>query len=416
MKVLVVGGGGREHAIIKELVKSDKVDTVICAPGNGGIADIAECFDVKAADIDGQCRLAVEQKADYVVVAPDDPLALGLVDRLEALGIPAFGPRANAAALEASKVFSKSLMKRYNIPTARYEVFSEPDEAIGYIRRTGAPLVVKADGLALGKGVYMCRTAEEGEDAVISLMKDAVFGASGRSVVIEEWLEGPEVTVLCFSDGDTLAEMPSSQDHKRAYDGDEGPNTGGMGAFSPSPHYTGEIAARCKREIFTPTLNALKSEGIEYKGVIYFGLMLTKDGPKVIEYNARFGDPETQCILPRLKSDLFEIFLATTYGGLDKLKIEWDGRPACCIVLASGGYPGKYSTGYVIEGLEESGGSVYHAGTKKEDGRYVTSGGRVLGITALGDGLKAARDLAYSYVKPISFKDMHYRRDIGKGF
>ncbi|MGI6577484.1 MAG: phosphoribosylamine--glycine ligase [Eubacteriales bacterium] len=415
MKVLVVGGGGREHAIIYKLNQSPAVSKILCAPGNGGISEIAQCFDVKASDIDGQCRLALEQKVDFVVVAPDDPLALGLVDRITALGIPAFGPTAAAAEIESSKSFAKGLMRKYGIPTADYAVFSEMDDALKYVRSKGAPIVVKCDGLALGKGVVVCHTISEAEEAVTSMMSDGIFGDSGNTVVIEEYMTGPEVTVLCFSDGKTLLAMPSSQDHKRAYDGDMGPNTGGMGSISPSPFYTPEIERRCLEEIFIPTLRAMEQEGRPFKGVLYFGLMLTADGPKVIEYNARFGDPETQAVLVRLESDLFEIMSAVVEGTLENVKVKWSPKAACCVVLASGGYPAGYKTGYKISGLENSSGIIFHAGTKKiVDGSYVTAGGRVLGITALGDTLNDAVGAAYEAVQPISFEAMHFRRDIGK--
>lgn len=418
MKVLVVGGGGREHAIVWKLSQSPKVSEIICAPGNGGIAKYARCFpDVKATDLDGQCRLAVDEKVDFAVVAPDDPLSLGLVDRLAELGIPAFGPTASAAIIESSKAFSKSLMQKYGIPTARFKTFTDVEPAIAYVREEGAPIVVKADGLALGKGVVVCQTVEEAENAVKSMMSDGVFGKAGSTVVIEEYLTGPEVTVLCFADGRTFLPMPSSQDHKRAYDGNRGPNTGGMGAISPSPHYTPEIEKRCVEEIFIPTLRAMELEGRPFKGVLYFGLMLTPQGPRVIEYNARFGDPEAQAVLVRLESDLFDIMAACVNGKLSGLDVKWNDKASCCVVLASGGYPGKYSTGYDISGLEESDGIVFHAGTKLKPGtssEYVTSGGRVLGVTALGDSLPDAIEAAYKAVEPIKFENMHLRRDIGR--
>lgn len=415
MKVLVVGSGGREHAIIYKLRQSPAVSEILCAPGNGGISEIARCFDVKATDIDGQCRLALEQEVDFVVVAPDDPLALGLVDRLTELGIPAFGPTAAAAKIEASKSFAKNLMRKYGIPTANYAVFSDMDAALKHVRAKGAPIVVKCDGLALGKGVVVCHTVEEAEDAVTTMMSGSVFGSSGRTVVIEEYMTGPEVTVLCFADGKTLLPMPSSQDHKRAYDDDMGPNTGGMGSISPSPFYTPEIERRCHEEIFIPTIRAMEREGCPFKGVLYFGLMLTADGPKVVEYNARFGDPETQAILVRLESDLFEIMRAAADGNLDDVGIKWNPKAACCVVLASGGYPAAYRTGYRISGMDRSSGIIFHAGTRKtEDGSYVTAGGRVLGVTALGDDLDGAVRAAYEAVGPIEFEDMHFRRDIGR--
>lgn len=428
MKVLVVGGGGREHAIVWKLSQSPKVTEIICAPGNGGIAGLARCFpDVKATDLDGQCRLAVVEKVDFVVVAPDDPLSLGLVDRLNELGIPAFGPRANAAIIESSKAFSKSLMQKYGIPTARFNTFTDMESAIAYVRKEGAPIVVKADGLALGKGVIVCKTVEEAESAVRSMMSDGAFGKAGSIVVIEECLTGPEVTVLCFADGKTFLPMPSSQDHKRAYDGNRGPNTGGMGAISPSPYYTPEIEKRCVEEIFIPTLKAMEQEGRPFKGVLYFGLMLTPQGPKVIEYNARFGDPEAQAVLVRLESDLFDIMKASVDGTLSDISVKWSDKASCCVVLASGGYPGRYSTGFNISGIEKSDGIVFHAGTKLAGSEaspkdstsndlpeYITAGGRVLGVTALGDTLPAAIDAAYRAVEPIKFENMHFRHDIGR--
>ena len=355
---------------------------------------------------------------DFVMVAPDDPLALGMVDALEQAGIPAFGPRANAAVIEASKAFSKELMKKYRIPTAQYETFTDLGQALACIREQGAPIVVKADGLALGKGVVVASTVEEAETAVREMMEDKKFGASGSTVVIEECMVGPEVTVLAFCDGEHLVPMLSSQDHKRAYDGSQGPNTGGMGAFCPSPKYTPEIAERCMKEIFLPTVAALKAEGRPFKGVIYFGLMLTKDGPKVVEYNARFGDPETQPILSMLDTDLMDIFQACVDGALDQVDIKWKSGAACCLVLASGGYPVSYQSGFPITGLAEAealGAAVFHAGTKKSDsGEVLTAGGRVLGVTATGATLEEAIDRAYAAAKPISFQDMHFRTDIGK--
>ena len=418
MKVLVVGGGGREHAICWKLAQSPKVTELYCAPGNGGIAQVAQCVPIKATDVDKMVRWAKENAMDFVMVAPDDPLALGMVDALEAVGIPAFGPRANAAIIEASKAFSKELMKKYRIPTAQYETFTDLDKALTYIRKQGAPIVVKADGLALGKGVVVAATVEEAETAVREMMEAKKFGASGSTVVIEECMMGPEVTVLAFCDGVHLVPMLSSQDHKRAYDGNQGPNTGGMGAFCPSPKYTPEIAERCVKEIFQPTVNALKAENRPFKGIIYFGLMLTKDGPRVVEYNARFGDPETQPILSMLDTDLMDIFQACVDGTLDKIDIKWKSGAACCLVLASGGYPVSYKSGYPISGLMEAetlGATVFHAGTKKSDsGEILTAGGRVLGVTATAPSLEAAIAKAYAAVKPISFQDMHFRTDIGK--
>ena len=417
MKVLVVGGGGREHAICWKLAQSPKVTELFCAPGNAGIAEVATCVPVKATDVEGMVAWAKENAMDFVMVAPDDPLALGMVDALEAAGIPAFGPKANAAIIEASKAFSKELMKKYNIPTAQYETFTELDKALAYIRQQGAPIVVKADGLALGKGVVVAATVEEAETAVREMMEDKKFGASGSTVVIEECMVGPEVTVLAFCDGEHLVPMLSSQDHKRAYDGNQGPNTGGMGAFCPSPNYTPEIAQECMDKIFLPTVAALKAEGRPFKGVIYFGLMLTEKGPRVVEYNARFGDPETQPLLSMLDTDLLEIFQACVNGTLDQVDVKWKEGAACCIVLASGGYPVSYKSGYPISGLEEAGKSavVFHAGTKRnEQGEIVNAGGRVLGVTAIGGSLDEAISNAYAAAKPITWTDMHFRTDIGK--
>ena len=417
MKVLVVGSGGREHAIVWALSKSPRVTELYCAPGNAGIAQQATCVPVGATDVDAMVNWAKENKMDFVVVAPDDPLALGMVDALEQAGIPAFGPRKNAAIIEASKAFSKELMRKYHIPTAKYSTFTDMDEAIAYIREQGAPIVVKADGLALGKGVTVAATVEEAVDAVKAMMEDNKFGASGSTVVIEECMTGPEVTVLCFADGEHISPMPSSQDHKRAYDGNQGPNTGGMGAISPTPSYTPEIAERCRKEIFEPTMAAMKAEGRPFQGVIYFGLMLTPEGPKVVEYNARFGDPECQALLMRLDTDLMDIFEACVRGTLDQLDIRWKGEAACCLVLASGGYPLSYEKGKVITGLENvQDAVVFHAGTAEKDGQIVTNGGRVLGVTALGADLDTAIQNAYQAAKPIHFDQMHFRTDIGHAF
>ena len=417
MKVLVVGGGGREHAICWKLAQSPKVTELYCAPGNAGIAQTARCIPIKATDVEEMVRWAKENAMDFVMVAPDDPLALGMVDALEAAGIPAFGPRKNAAVIEASKAFSKELMKKYRIPTAKYETFTDMSAALAYVEQQGAPIVVKADGLALGKGVTVASTVEEAKSAVRGMMEEGRFGRSGATVVIEECMTGPEVTVLAFCDGEHLACMPSSQDHKRAYDGNQGPNTGGMGAISPSPNYTPEIAQRCMEEIFLPTVAALKAEGRPFQGVIYFGLMLTPQGPKVVEYNARFGDPETQAVLSLLDSDLMDIFERCVSGTLDRADIRWKEGAACCLVLASGGYPVQYQSGFPISGLEEAGrsASVFHAGTKAgENGQVLTAGGRVLGVTALGGTLEQAISNAYAAAEPISFQDMHFRRDIGR--
>ena len=417
MKVLVVGGGGREHAIVWALSKSRKVDQLFCAPGNGGIAALAECIPIKATDVEVMVAWAVSHAIDFVVVAPDDPLALGMVDAMEAAGIPAFGPRANAAIIEASKVFSKNLMAKYHIPTAKYNTFTDMDAALSYVREQGAPIVVKADGLALGKGVIVAQTVAEAENAVRSMMADKRFGEAGTRLVIEACMTGPEVTVLAFCDGEHVVPMPSSQDHKRAFDGNKGPNTGGMGAISPSPNYTPEVAERCMKEIFLPTVAALKAEGRPFHGVLYFGLMLTPDGPKVVEYNARFGDPECQAVLSLLESDLLDIMLSCREGTLDRADLRWRDAAACCVVLASGGYPGRYQTGLPISGLEEAeqSAAVFHAGTRRlEGGQLVTSGGRVLGVTTVGNTLDEAIEAAYAAAEHISFQDMHLRRDIGR--
>lgn len=417
MKVLVIGGGGREHAVCKKLSESKDVTQILCAPGNAGIAQVARCIpEVKATDVEGIVALAKNEKVDFVCVTPDDPLALGCVDRLEEEGIPAFGPTAYAAQMEASKIFSKNLMRKYGIPTAKCEIFTEMDKALAYLDTQKAPIVVKADGLALGKGVVVAATIEEAKNAVIEMMEGGKFGKSGARVLIEECMVGREVTVLCFCDGKTIRPMPASQDHKRVFDGDKGLNTGGMGAFAPSPLYTEEIAERTEKEILIPTLNAMNSEGFTFKGVLYVGLMLTKDGPKVVEYNARFGDPETQAVLPLLESDLFAIMRAVREGRLAETDIRWKKESAACIVLASGGYPEKYESGKLISGLEDAeaaGATVYHAGTKKTDAGYVTAGGRVLGVTALGDTLADAVHSAYAAAEKIHFEGAHMRRDIG---
>jgi len=417
--ILVVGGGGREHAIVKKLSESPRAGKIYAAPGNAGIAGLAECLPIKATELDKLVAAAKEIGAGMVFVAPDDPLTLGLVDMLEAEGIPSFGPRKNAAILEGSKVFSKGMMKKYGIPTAAYEVFSKPADALEYIKNQNKyPTVIKADGLALGKGAIIANDLNEAEAAVKSIMEDRIFGESGNNVVVEEFLTGPEVTVLSFTDGKTVKQMVSSQDHKRVYDDDKGPNTGGMGAFAPSPLYTPELAARCEREIFLPTVDAMNKEGRTFLGVIYFQLMITAEGPKVIEYNARFGDPETQAVLPLLDTDLINIIDAVNAGTLDTLDIKWKNAAAACVVLASGGYPVKYETGFEISGLDsfnpEENITVYHAGTKFKDDKYVTGGGRVLGVTAVAPTLTNAIDNAYKAVSKISFEGMHYRNDIGR--
>ncbi len=418
MKILMVGGGGREHALIRKLLESEKVEKVYCAPGNGGISCDAECFSVGATDIDGMVSLAKELKVDCVFVAPDDPLAAGMVDAMEKEGIRAFGPRANAAIIESSKVFSKNLMKKYSIPTAGYEVFENSKDALSYIKEQNKyPVVVKADGLALGKGVIIAQNEAEAEDAVHTIMDDKKFGASGNKVVIEEFITGPEVSVLAFTDGKCVKPMVSSMDHKRAYDGDKGPNTGGMGTISPNPYYTPEIADRCMKEIFFPTIEAMNKEGRTFKGCLYFGLMLTADGPKVIEYNARFGDPETQVVLPRLKTPLCDIVDAVIDENLSDLDIQWSDEACACVVMASGGYPGSYPKGIEIKGLDSDGqvegACVFHAGTALENGVFKTAGGRVLGVTALGSDLKEALKKAYAAVEKITFEGAHYRTDIG---
>ena len=417
MKVLVVGSGGREHAIVWKLSKSEKVDKIYCAPGNGGIAQLAECVDINAMDKEKMVEFAVANSIDLVMVAPDDPLADGMVDALEAAGVKAFGPRKNAAIIEGSKAFSKNLMKKYNIPTAGYEIFDNKEDAIAYLENAKFPIVVKADGLALGKGVIIAKDFDEARGAVISMMEDKAFGDSGNTVVIEEFMVGPEISILAFTDGKTIVPMVSSQDHKRAYDNDEGPNTGGMGTFSPSRIYDEAMAKECMENIFLPTVNAMNAEGRTFKGVLYFGLMKTEDGVKVLEYNARFGDPETQVVLPRLKSDLFEIFMAVVDERLGDIDIEWDDGAAVCVVLASGGYPVKYEKGYEIKGLDNYENDdehvVFHAGTKQVDGKMVTNGGRVLGLTALADDLDTAIRKAYEMTEKVSFENEHFRKDIG---
>jgi phosphoribosylamine--glycine ligase len=417
MKVLVVGGGGREHTIVWKLSQSEKVDKIYCAPGNAGIASLAECVPIKATDVDGVVKFAEENKIDLTVVAPDDPLVLGMVDALEAKGLRAFGPRANAAIIEGSKVFSKDLMKKYNIPTAKYEVFDNADSAIKYLKTAPLPTVIKAEGLALGKGVIIAKTYDEAEKAVHDMMEDKMFGNAGNRIVIEEFLTGPEISVLAFTDGKTVRPMVSAQDHKRAYDNDEGLNTGGMGTFSPSRIYDEKMAEECMKNIFLPTVDAMNKEGRTFKGVLYFGLMSTKDGVKVIEYNCRFGDPETQVVLPRLKSDLFDIFNAVIDEKLDEVDISWRDGGCVCVVAASGGYPVKYETGFEISGIDAAEAMddvhVFHAGTREENGKIVTGGGRVLGVTAVADSLDDAIKLAYSGIEKISFEKMHYRKDIG---
>ncbi len=411
MKLLVVGGGGREHAIIKKLKENPQVTEIFACPGNGGMAEDASLVPIGAKEIEKIVAFAKEQAVDYAVVAPDDPLVLGAVDALNEIGIPCFGPKANAAIIEGSKVFSKNLMKKYHIPTAEYEVFEDCEKAIAYLETAPIPTVIKADGLALGKGVIIAETREDAKAAVRSMMEDQVFGASGNRVVIEEFLTGPEVSVLSFTDGETVVPMISSMDHKRALDNDQGLNTGGMGTVAPNPYYTSAIAEQCMKEIFLPTVRAMKEEGRTFKGCLYFGLMLTPKGPKVIEYNCRFGDPETQVVLPLLESDLLTVMMATTNGTLADTEVKFRDAHACCVVMASEGYPGKYETGYE---LTISTDQVFVAGAKLEGGVLKTAGGRVLGVTAVAETLQDAVDAAYEKVKSVHFENAFYRHDIGK--
>ena len=418
MKILIIGGGGREHAIAWKLAKSPKVEKIYCAPGNAGIAEVAECINIGVMEFDKQVSFAKEHGIDLTVVAPDDPLVAGAVDAFEAAGLRAFGPRANAAILEGSKAFSKDLMKKYNIPTAAYETFTDPDKAIQYLETAKMPIVLKADGLALGKGVLICNSLKEAKDGVRTLMLDKQFGSAGDEIVIEEFMTGREVSVLSFVDGKTIKIMTSAQDHKRAKDGDKGLNTGGMGTFSPSPFYTPEVDAFCRERIYQPTVDAMRAEGRAFKGIIFFGLMLTADGPKVLEYNARFGDPETQVVLPRMKNDLAELFEACIDGTLDQTELEFEDNAAVCVVLASEGYPEHYEKGYPVSGLEKfkdaDGYYVFHAGTKfDEKGQVVTNGGRVLGVTAVGKDLKKARVNAYQAAEWVEFGNKYMRNDIG---
>lgn len=419
MDILVVGSGGREHAIIKKLRESPKAGRIYAAPGNGGIAADAECVAIKATDIAGVVAFAKEKAIKFVVVAPDDPLVLGMVDALNEAGIPAFGPTKAAAAIEGSKVFSKWLMKKYSIPTAAYESFDDAQQAIAYLKRQNSyPAVIKADGLALGKGVVIPESEEEAVQAVRAMMEEGAFGESGRRVVIEAFLTGVEVSVLAFTDGNVVVPMASSMDHKRVHDNDEGLNTGGMGTIAPHPMFTAELQARCMAEIFMPTIQAMKQEGREFRGCLYFGLMLCADGPRVIEYNCRFGDPETQVVLPLLDGDLLEIMQATAEGRLSEVQVGQKMGAAACVIIASGGYPVSYKKGYTIHGLDEKGGAagvtVYHAGTTLENGVFKNNGGRVLGVMATGDTLQVALDKAYAAAATIGFEDSFYRRDIGK--
>ena len=413
MKLLVVGGGGREHTIIKKLRENPEVTEIFALPGNGGIAADATCVDIAASDIAGIRDFARDTGIDYAVVAPDDPLVLGCVDALESAGIPCFGPRANAAIIEGSKVFSKDLMKKYHIPTARYETFDDMEKALAYVAEAPLPTVIKADGLALGKGVIIAQTHEEAAQAITDMMKGGKFGHSGDRVVIEEFLEGPEVSVLAFTDGKTMVPMVSSMDHKRARDNDQGLNTGGMGTVAPNPYYTKEVADRCMEEIFLPTMNAMNAEGRTFKGCLYFGLMITKDGPRVIEYNCRFGDPETQVVLPLLQTDLLTVMKAVTEERLSEVNVKFSDRHACCVILASDGYPEHYDRGFPLNIPNEVKDNVYVAGATIKDGRLVTSGGRVVGCTAVADTLPEAIKEAYEIADKVTFENRYCRRDIG---
>ena len=414
MKLMVIGGGGREHAIVKKLKENPLVDTIYALPGNGGIAADARCVDVAATDIEAIVAFATAEKIDFAVVTPDDPLVLGAVDALESAGIPCFGPEKKAAIIEGSKAFSKDLMRRYNIPTAQYEVFTDRTAALAYLESCELPIVIKADGLALGKGVIIAQTREEARSAIDTMMVDKKFGHSGERVVIEEFLTGPEVSVLSFTDGETLVPMVSSMDHKRARDGDTGLNTGGMGTVAPNPYYTAEMAQRCMEEIFLPTIRAMKAEGRTFRGCLYFGLMLTPTGPKVIEYNCRFGDPETQVVLPLLESDLLTVMMACRNGTLSETEVRFASDAACCVVMASDGYPGSYEKGYEITVDSDFNAQLYIAGAKEKDGKLVTSGGRVLGVVTTAPELKTAVERTYEQVQKVHFANAYYRRDIGQ--
>ena len=414
MKILVVGGGGREHAIIKKIKENESVSKIYALPGNGGISADAECVNIKATDIEGIVSFAVENKIDYAVVAPDDPLVLGAVDALESKGISCFGPSKNAAIIEGSKVFSKNLMKKYNIPTAEYEVFENANDALAYLETATIPTVIKADGLALGKGVIIAQTREEAKSAVRSMMLDKVFGNSGNKIVVEEFLSGPEVSVLAFTDGKTLVPMVSSMDHKRVGDNDTGLNTGGMGTVAPNPYYSEKIASECMDKIFIPTMNAMNKEGRTFKGCLYFGLMLTEKGPKVIEYNCRFGDPETQVVLPLLETDLLTVMQNVTNETLNNIEVKFSNKNACCVIMASKGYPQSYEKGYEITIPEDITSNVYVAGGALKDDKLVTSGGRVLGVTAVEETLEHAIKSSYAKVEKIKFQNAYYRKDIGK--
>lgn len=413
MKIMVVGGGGREHAIIKKIRQNPKVTEIVALPGNGGIAEDAVCVDIKATDIDAIVQYAISNAVDYAIVAPDDPLVMGLVDKLGSEGIPCFGPNSRAAIIEGSKAFSKDLMRMYGIPTARYENFDNIDNALSYVETCPIPTVVKADGLALGKGVIIAKTRDEAREAVREMMEDKKFGKSGDKIVIEEFLEGPEVSVLSFTDGKVVVPMISSMDHKRAGDGDTGLNTGGMGTVAPNPYYTPEVAERCMNEIFLPTVKAMSDEGRTFKGCLYFGLMLTADGPKVIEYNCRFGDPETQVVLPLLDSDLLEIMMAVTEERLEPEMVKWSEKSACCVIGASEGYPLSYEKGYEITIPDDIRDKTYIAGAKLDEGKLVTNGGRVLGVTAVADSLEEAVKESYRMIEAVEFKNKYYRTDIG---
>lgn len=417
MNILVIGSGGREHAIIWKLSQSKRVDKIYCAPGNAGISELAECVDISATDIKGLLDFALSNPVDLTVVGMDDPLMLGVVDAFENKGLKIFGPKQNAAIIEGSKIFSKDLMKKYNIPTAGYVVIDNVDSANDYIKKCDYPIVIKADGLALGKGVLICSTYEEAQEAVDTIMVDKKFGDAGDKIVIEEFLTGPEVSVLSFCDGENIIPMVSAQDHKRAFDGDEGLNTGGMGTFSPSKYYTDEIHKECVETIYEPSLKAMKNEGRPFTGIMFFGLMLTEKGPKLLEYNARFGDPEAQVVLPRLQTDLVDIFEYAIEGKLNEIDVKWDDKAAVCVILASGGYPIKYEKGYEIKGLQAQKNKddviVFHAGTKKVDDKIITNGGRVLGLTAIGKDIDEARDIAYKTVEEVDFTNKHFRKDIG---
>lgn len=419
MKVLIIGGGGREHAIAWKTARSPKVEKVYCAPGNAGISEWAECVDIGVMDFEAQAAFAKEHAVDLVIVGPDDPLAAGAADVLKAAGLRVFGPEKNAAILEGSKAFSKDLMKKYHIPTAGYETFDSPEAALAYLKTAPMPIVLKADGLALGKGVLICNTREEAEEGVRALMMDRQFGSAGDRIVAEEFMTGREVSVLSFVDGKTIRIMTSAQDHKRAWDGDRGPNTGGMGTFSPSPFYTEKVDAFCREHIYQPTVDAMRAEGREFKGIIFFGLMLTDQGPKVLEYNARFGDPEAQVVLPRMKNDIIDVFQACVDGTLDQVELEFEDNAAVCVVLASEGYPGHYEKGCKITGLEKfrerDGYYAFHSGSKFDpEGNIVTNGGRVLGVTAKGKTLKEAREHAYRATEWVEFGNKYMRNDIGK--